>query len=184
MRILRAMDQCGWSPFTTPELERRFTDPLEARVNNRRSDRADFTDEEHRQLRHLLELAGRITGAVIQPEDTSSGGPLFSDDGDDSPFETVFGPSIFGPVIDPPAPALPPTSVADSTAVPSADFQAQAETGTGAWEARSHRPSPAGRAAGAGSSTPRSRSTPPTSPPAPHVDIGAWTDDVRLCQVR
>ena len=53
MRILRAMDQCGWSPFTTPEPERRFTDPLDTGGNNRRSDRADFTDQDHRQLRHL-----------------------------------------------------------------------------------------------------------------------------------
>lgn len=41
----------------------------------------------------------------------------------------MLGPSIFGPVIDPPA--VPPTSIADATAVPNADFQAQTGTGTG-----------------------------------------------------
>lgn len=56
---------------------------------------------------------------------------MFSDGGDDSPFETVFGESMFGPVIDPPA--YPPTNIADSTAVPIADLQAQVETGTGAF---------------------------------------------------
>jgi hypothetical protein len=116
--------------------------PVIAATNNH-SDRVDwrdvidrpFSDEEERQLRHLLELASRITAAVIQPGDTGSGGPMFSGD-DDSLFgpgaaPPDIDPPFFGPVIDPPAPAYPPTSIADATAVPNADFQAQVETGTG-----------------------------------------------------
>ena len=89
-------------------------------ANNSRSG-ARLTDEELQQLRHLLNLASRITvGAVIQPGDTSSGGPMFSG-----------GDSFLGPASDPPAD--PPTSIADATAVPNADFEAQRETGHGAW---------------------------------------------------
>jgi hypothetical protein len=80
-----------------------------------------------RRAMYLVEMADRITGAVIQPGDTGSGGPMFSDD--NTLREKVLGPSIFGPVIDPPT--HPPTNIADATAVPNADYQAQAETGTG-----------------------------------------------------
>jgi hypothetical protein len=72
-RILRAADPCGFSPFTVAANNTRCD-----RVHRRDAiDEDPLTDQEHRQLRDLLELAGRITGAVIQPGDTSSGGPLF-----------------------------------------------------------------------------------------------------------
>jgi hypothetical protein len=124
-KILRAAEQCGWSPFTQP--------------------------------RH---------GATIQPGDTGSGGPMFSGDDDE----------LFGPVIDPPAPAPPPGNIADSTAVPSADFQAQVETGTG-HGGEVPPPEPGGPGGGEGMFNPRSRSTlrrPALAahPCLQHVDIG------------
>jgi hypothetical protein len=183
----RILSQADQFPDRTAAVKRAIDlVPLAERVQNaatnKRSDRVDwrnavdedrpFTDEEHRQRRHLLELAGGITGAVIQPGDTGSGGPM---------FDAVDRDSLFGPVIDPPA--VPPTNISDATAVPNADFRAQVETGTG--NGGQVPPPEPGGVAGEGSSTPKFSSTPrtPASPPSlggPHVDI---SDADRMTQV-
>lgn len=111
MKILSQAEQFPWRVATVKQaLIPNNTRPGRIHRSDDAIDQGRLTDQEVQHLRHVLELAGRITGAVIQPGDTGSGGPMFGDD--DTLREKALGPSIFGPV-------------------PNADNQAQAETGTG-----------------------------------------------------